>query len=257
MSGNSLISEGIKDILVENGIGVFLPQASETDWGISISRLRPKPVKMIAVFDSGGRAPEPGLDINYPSIQLIIRGDSDGYVAAHAKARRCRDVLLGRRSETRGGDIWASITMTSDIIPLAYDDNERPQLSMNFALIVHQGDLTYSWRQDTGGAGGSEMLSAVRELMGPTVWNVGVADSLLLCDCINGNCSINLPYVINTRGLKIIIKKVDNSLNTVIINPSSDQFIENQANWTLRDQHENITIQSTGLKWVILGSYNL
>lgn len=149
MPGNALISEGIKDLLVAAGVGVFQPSAGPTDWHITISRMRDKPNKMIVVYDHGGLAPEPGLDINYPAIQIAVRGEPDGYKDAHTKARRIKDVLLGLPRTEVNGDIWASVVMTSDVIPLGYDDNERPEFSLNFQLIVHQGDLTYSHRDPT------------------------------------------------------------------------------------------------------------
>jgi hypothetical protein len=150
MAGNSIPSEGVRDILVENSIGVFQPYARAGDWVIVISRVRDKPNKMIAIMDTGGRAPEPGLDINYYSVQIVVRGEPDGYVDGFKKALAIKDVLLGRHSELRGGDVWASVTMPHDIIPIGYDDNERPEFSLNFNLIIHQGDLANSWRQDTG-----------------------------------------------------------------------------------------------------------
>jgi Bacteriophage minor capsid protein len=131
MPGNSLPSEGIKDILVENAIGVFQPNAIMTDWVIMISRMRDgadAPNKSIAIYDTGGRSPEPGLDIGYPTVQIVVRGEPDGYADAHKRCRSIRDVLLGRPSETRGGDVWASVTMVGDIIPLGYDAEERPEL---------------------------------------------------------------------------------------------------------------------------------
>lgn len=152
MPGNSLPSEGIKDILVERGIGVFQPNATMTDWNIMISRMRDgddAPNKCIAIYDTGGLAPEPGLDINYPTIQIVVRGEPDGYVDTHKKCRDIRDVLLGRHSEVRGGDTWASVTMPHDILSLGYDDNERPEFSMNFQLIIHQGDLSNTPRQNS------------------------------------------------------------------------------------------------------------
>lgn len=145
MAGITLPSEGVKDILVSAGIGVFASQ-SATEWSIRISKMEPKPDKMIAIFDVPGLPPQPGLDINYPALQIVVRGTPAGYVDSYAKAQRIVDELLGRDTETRGGDIWASVTMSSDIINLGYDDNERPMWSMNFQLIVHQGDLTHSHR---------------------------------------------------------------------------------------------------------------
>lgn len=149
MPGNALVSEGIKDLLVTASIGVFQPNASPTDWTIVISRMRPYPNKMISIYDQGGLPPEPGLDINYPAIQIVVRGEPDGYKDAHTKARRIRDELLGMPSTTVNGDIWASVTMSSDILFVGYDDNERPLISLNFQLIIHQGDLTNSHRDAT------------------------------------------------------------------------------------------------------------
>lgn len=148
MPGNSQPSEGVKDILVEDGIGVFASESPNV-WAIRISRMKDKPNKMICVYDTSGFPPEPGLDINYPGIQVVIRGEPDGYRDAWTKCARVRDSLLGRPSETRNGDIWASVTMTSDIVFTGYDDNERPTFSMNFLLIIHQGDLTNSHREPT------------------------------------------------------------------------------------------------------------
>lgn len=144
--GNTQPSEGVKDILVENGVGVFASESPNV-WAIRISRMKNKPNKMICIYDSVGASPEPGLDINYPGIQIVVRGEPDGYRAAWDKCAAIRDRLLGRPSETRGGDIWASVTMSGDILFIGYDDNERPTFSMNFQLIVHQGDLSNSHRE--------------------------------------------------------------------------------------------------------------
>lgn len=146
--------------MVAAGIGVFQPNANPaTDWVIVISRERPIPNKMIVVYDSPGEAPEPGLDINRPSVQVVVRGDPDKYKDVMFKARRIADEFNGRPSQIVNGDIWASVTMQGDILPLGYDENERPQVSMTFNLIVHQGDLSNSFREDTGtgSIGGNEI----------------------------------------------------------------------------------------------------
>jgi Bacteriophage minor capsid protein len=149
MSGDSLISEGVAEILTELSIGVFQTGAASTDWVIAIGRHRDKPNRFIAVLDTGGLAPEPGLDINYPSVQIYVRGEPDGYKDTHAKCREIKRALLGRLSETRGGDIWASISMPHDVHPIGVDANERPQFTLNFDLVVHQGNLVGSSRRST------------------------------------------------------------------------------------------------------------
>jgi hypothetical protein len=150
MPGNSLPSDGIKDILVESSIGVFAPYATLSDWYIGIGRQIDKPNRMITIYDTSGLPPEPGMDINYPGIQIVVRSEPNGYKDGHQKARDIRDALLGRPSETRNGDIFASITMTSDVIPLGVDANERYEFALNFQLIVHQGDLSNSHRVNSG-----------------------------------------------------------------------------------------------------------
>jgi len=137
-------SEGVKDLLVSDSIGVF---AAETGWAIRISRSKDAPDTLITIYDVAGNIPEPGLDINRPGIQVLVRGDQNGYNAAYSKCENIRDTLLGLPSQTINGDIWASVTMSSDIIFVGYDDKDRPLFTLNFLLIIHQGDLTNSHRE--------------------------------------------------------------------------------------------------------------
>jgi hypothetical protein len=144
-------SIGIKDLLVSHNIGTFklnhnTPNSSP-GWGISISRQHDKLDTLITIYDTQGLAPEPHLDINRPGVQILVRGSQSGYMAAYQKCEEIRDVLLGLPSQTINGDIWASLTMTSDILWLGYDENERPQFSLNFLLITHQGNLVNSNRE--------------------------------------------------------------------------------------------------------------
>jgi len=137
-------SEGIKDLMVTGGVGSF---GSETGWAIRISRQKDKPDSLVTIYDTAGLVPEPGLDINRPGIQLLVRGDQNGYKATYAKCEEIRDLLLGLPSQTINGDLWASVVMTSDIIFLGYDEKDRPEFSLNFQLIIHQGDLSNSHRE--------------------------------------------------------------------------------------------------------------
>jgi Bacteriophage minor capsid protein len=147
-------SEGIKDILVTESIGVFAG-TDENVWSICIARMRDGPDKMICIFDAPGMSPEPGLNVDYPAIQIIVRGTADGYPDAWRMCSTIKDILLGRPSAVVGadpelgveGDTWASITMTGGIMAVGLDPSERPLFSMNFQLIVHQGDLSRSNRE--------------------------------------------------------------------------------------------------------------
>lgn len=142
------VSKHVADMVCEANIGVWAEMVlAEDSWCVVIARERPLPDRMITVYDSPGGSPEPGLDINRPSVQVVVRGRPDDYLAAWDVASQIKDLLLGRGNETRGGDVWASCTMAGDILPLGTDEGERPLLSMTFDFIVHQGDLSKSHRE--------------------------------------------------------------------------------------------------------------
>ena len=145
------LSFAIRDILVDAGIGKARTQAGVNDWWIFISRLKDdvKHAKVITIYDQLGEAPEPGLDIDRPGFQIVVRGETDGYQDAAEKAAEIQRALLGLpRTETDTGDIIASVYMSSGIAYMGVDANERPELSLNFQAIVHP--ILRGWRQNSG-----------------------------------------------------------------------------------------------------------
>ena len=137
-------SDAIRTLLEANSIGVF---ASQTGWGIYVGVTPNDPNTIISIFDTGGLTPDPALDINYPGIQIIIRSNINDYSGGWAKAQQVKDRLLGFPGQSINGDVWASITMNSDILYLGQDDLFRPMFSLNFQAIIHQGDLTTANRR--------------------------------------------------------------------------------------------------------------
>lgn len=129
----SLASEGIKDILVDASVGVF---NTTSGWSITIGELPPDPDTCMTIYDTGGRSPNPKWLLDYPSVQVMIRGGVSGYVAAETKAKQVKDVLLGFQSQDLNGDRWVSITMPGDVAFVGYDENKRPMFSANFRLII-------------------------------------------------------------------------------------------------------------------------
>lgn len=127
------ISEGIKDLLVAAGVGTF---AATTGWGIFISKMPDEPDSIVSIMETGGFPANPRWLIDYPSVQVMIRGDKGGYQAAKAKAVVVRDALLGLPAQVINGDRWDSITDIGGLIELGYDDSNRPKFSTNFSLII-------------------------------------------------------------------------------------------------------------------------
>lgn len=123
----------IKTLLVSGGVGTF---AATSGWGIFIGREPSKPTTSITIFNSGGRAPSPKWLLDFPSIQLIVRGAPNRYQDAYTKMRQAYDVLLGADSQDILGDRLVSITAIGSINTVAFDDDNRPVLSLNLNLII-------------------------------------------------------------------------------------------------------------------------
>lgn len=134
------VLEGIVDLLVADTIGTL---AAETGWAITISSMPDQPDTMIGVFDGPSKSPDPRLKIDYPGVQVRVRGAINGYTGAKAKCQAIKECLLGLPSQDVNGDRWVSVSMIGDINYLGYDDKRRPQFSLNFQLIVEPDDNSH------------------------------------------------------------------------------------------------------------------
>lgn len=127
------IAVTIKDLLVAAGIGTF---GAPSGWSINISREPTTPDTTVTIFRTGGPSPNPKFKIDYPTVQIRVRGTKGGYQAAEAKVQSVKDALLGIFSQDINSDRIVSLSMMGDPMQLPYDDNERPIFVANFRLIV-------------------------------------------------------------------------------------------------------------------------
>lgn len=138
----ALIEDGIRQLLVTASVGVWEP-VTETDWTIFVGKLpvtdkRPA----IGIMKAGGLTPNPKWLVDWPSIQVMVRGAPNGYQAAAAKAQAIKDTLLGIPSQAIDGDNWNGINMIGDIASLGFDSENRPLFSLNFSLIIEPASGT-------------------------------------------------------------------------------------------------------------------
>jgi len=125
-------SEDIKDILVGAGIGTF---AGTSGWGIYISREPETPDTVVTIYDTGGDPPSPKFLLDFPTVQVRIRGARQDYKNAFVKAQSVKDALLGVGQTTVNGTLYVGITQIGDINFIAYDDSERPIFTTNWQII--------------------------------------------------------------------------------------------------------------------------
>jgi hypothetical protein len=81
--------------------------------------------------------------IDFPHIQVMVRGDPGGYQAAKAKAQEVLDELHSLPSQDLNGDRWNSIIATSGPAYNGLDQENRPKFSVNFKLIIEPATGTY------------------------------------------------------------------------------------------------------------------
>lgn len=103
-------------------------------WSIFFSRWPSSPDQCIVVNDTGGFDPNPKFMLDFETVQVLVRGELNGYIAAYDKATDIKRSLLGLTGVTLNGVLYIGIWMQSDIVAIGYDEEGRPRLSTNWRL---------------------------------------------------------------------------------------------------------------------------
>ena len=122
-------SEDIKDIL-EAISSLTLTFATD----LFISEMPTTPDNAVCIFDTGGYEPEANYTYERPTIQVRVRGAGGGYLAAHEQAQAIRDELHALTNTTINGARYVAIWQEGDIISVGQDDNNRPNVTVNFRI---------------------------------------------------------------------------------------------------------------------------
>lgn len=123
----------VASVLIAASVG---SSVSTDSWPITVGRLMSDPDAQIALYDSPGQTPNPKWLLDFPIVQVMVRGGKDDYPGGWSKAQDIKDVLLGRDVEILiDGDRWDGITMLGDVSFLKYDENSRPLFTANYRII--------------------------------------------------------------------------------------------------------------------------
>ena len=79
-------------------------------------------------------------------------------------------------------------------------------------------------------------------------------DHMIFANATNGNITLTLPTAVGIIGRQYIIKRVDGSANSVIIDPNASETIEGDSNKSLTDQC-SVVIVSDNNNWWITSEY--
>lgn len=121
--------------LIPSAIGSFTDATNA--WKILVSKFVDQPDQQICFNDAPGQAPDPKWLLDYPHVQVVVRGAPTGYQTAFSKMRDVYDVLLGANPRQNANGDWVdAITVMSPPSLIGYDVNNRPMIAGNFRMIV-------------------------------------------------------------------------------------------------------------------------
>ena len=133
MSEPTLPSESIKAIIITGLLGSATLTAA---WAVYVSAEPPEtPNAVITVYDTGGRDPDPKWKLDYPNVQIRVRGEKSAYSDAWIRTRKIRDLILGSNPQVIGQWRWESFLVVGDVNFIAYDQSRRPIFTINVRLI--------------------------------------------------------------------------------------------------------------------------
>jgi hypothetical protein len=83
----------------------------------------------------------------------------------------------------------------------------------------------------------------------------GGTQFLFRCDATGGNVTFNLPAAAGVERRLYVVKKVDASVNTCIIDPSGAETIDGGVTKTLTLQNSSVVFQANSTTWSIVASH--
>ncbi|MEE8599215.1 MAG: minor capsid protein [Dehalococcoidales bacterium] len=132
-------SEHLKDLLATH--------VGTSGWAIEIGTMPSTPDRVIKIMDTGGDTPNPKWLLDFPSCQVMVRGNASGYLDTFREAKAVKDILLGVDSQDINGDRLVAVNMQGDLGSIGRDEDMRHLFSMNFSLIIEPQVVSNSNRQ--------------------------------------------------------------------------------------------------------------
>jgi hypothetical protein len=140
----ALLPDHLMLLLTEAGVGAL---GAAEGWRVGAGRMLDQPDTQITLYDSPGQTPNPLWLLDYPFMQVMVRGAQDGYQAARQKAQDCYDVLLGCQPRIMSNrDRIDAITVVGTPSFIGNDAKNRPMISANYRVIFEPAPSTLTNR---------------------------------------------------------------------------------------------------------------
>lgn len=87
-----------------------------------------------------------------------------------------------------------------------------------------------------------------------TTYSIDPTNYFLTVDATSNNITVDLPGATSVRGRQFIIKRKDNTGNTVTIDPTGTETIDGSATYSLSSQYQSVTLFSDGTEWWVIAT---
>lgn len=133
------MSVGVRDLLAAH--------VATSGWVSEIGAFPDDPDEVIMISDTGGVDPNPKYQLDFPTVQVMVRGKVSGYLDTWREGKAVKDILLGIAAQVINLDRWDGITMNGDGPAfIGRDESMRPLFTLNFAIILEPQDVALSNR---------------------------------------------------------------------------------------------------------------
>lgn len=166
-------------------------------------------------------------------------GDRNTYIgfrSGYSSSSGSDNVFIGYEAgynETGSDKLYVANTNTTT--PLIHGDFSAAELKTNGSF-----EFTKSYRTSA-----VETITASSDTLDDT-------NFIVLCDCTSNAITVNLPAASGNTGLTYVIKKIDSTANTVTIDGSGSETIDDSTTFDLTSQHEVVRIMCDGTEWWII-----
>jgi hypothetical protein len=124
--------------LAEQGLGTF---GADVGWSINVSTEPAAPDETITLYDTGGPAPYlVDEDLRRPAVQVRVRSPLPE--SAYAKMDAVVRELIAPLERVLYGSRYVGVYMTSDILSIGRDENNRLRLTANFEAERHPLEIS-------------------------------------------------------------------------------------------------------------------
>lgn len=131
----ALLDESLVVLGLPFSAGVGTQGAASGDWRVGVGVLLDAPDEQVICVDGPGQPPDPKWLLEYPFVQVLVRGMKDGYQAAYQKARDVYDMLLGIPTLSGSWGRIDGITAPGTPSFIGLDQLNRPIFSANYKLF--------------------------------------------------------------------------------------------------------------------------